>query len=284
MERVAHCPVCDESAAGRHTVHARQSDVLVECPHCHSLFADPRPSRRELLALYDREYYGEDARRRRRRWAAQQQGASLHRTFLRLLSRRYPDVVRDGARLLDFGTGLGYFLAEAQRAGLVCTGVELSDAAAEHARRRLGLDVRTGDVRALEALPEAAYDVVTAFAVLEHCIRPREALRALARKLAGGGLLAMSLPNLGCWRYRLERGRWFNIGNPTHLTFFALPALRRLLGELGLADIKRVVYYGGRPGFGPVLSLLQYGVRAANLGSEFRLVARKPAAGAEGAR
>ena len=46
--------------------------------------------------------------------------------------------------------------------------------------------------------------------------------------------------------------------------------------ELGLQDPVRAIYWGGRPGFGPVRNALQYAIRVMNLGSEFRIFAVKP--------
>jgi len=277
MQTLTHCPICGAEFGSARRVHTRRADAIFRCGRCGSLLASPRPEPDELDDLYRREYYGA-GRGRTARAAVQEDAAGLHRTILRVLRKRCPAVMRPGSRVLDYGCGLGFFLAEAKAAGLVPASIELSEAAAEHARTRLALDVQTGAEDALAHLPDGEYQLVTAFEMLEHVLEPRKTLRLLVEKLAAGGVLAVSYPNLKCWRYRLQGGRWFNMANPTHLNFFSLRGLRGLIEGLGLAGVTRVVYYGGRSGFGPVRSGLQYLVRALNLGSNVRVFATRPTA------
>lgn len=274
MKLTSHCPICRSGADGAAKVHQRKMDAIRRCAACGSLFSNPRPEPEELDELYRREFYRDDGTQTSHE-IAQDSSTVLHRTILRLLMRKYPHVVRPGASVLDYGCGRGRFLAEAATAGLNATGIELSDAAARFARDELNLDVRTGHEDALAKLPNEAFELVTCFEVLEHTIDPRKTAALLAEKLAPGGVLAISYPNIGCWRYRLQGARWFNMANPTHLNFFSLAAMRRMLGDMGLIRVRRMVYYGGRPGFGPIRSALQYLVRALNLGSDVRIFATK---------
>jgi len=276
MERLSHCPICRGDVAGARRISARQRDDLYRCPRCASVFSNPRYTPDELAELYRQEYYLPGAPRASDR-AAEQAGAErLHRTILGILAQRYPQAVRAGARLLDFGCGLGYFLAEAGKAGIRGIGVELSAEAAEFARTQLGVEVVRGDESALEGL-DGEFDLIAAWEVIEHVLQPRDALRLLVGKLAPGGVLGLSLPNIGCWRFRIQAGRWFNAANPAHLSFPTWPAIRGLLTELGLTDVRRAVFWGGRRGFGPLANLVQYLARALNLGSDMRVFAQKPA-------
>jgi 2-polyprenyl-3-methyl-5-hydroxy-6-metoxy-1,4-benzoquinol methylase len=152
----------------------------------------------------------------------------------------------------------------------------LSPTAARYARETLGLDVRESDGEDLDAIPRGEFALVTAWSVVEHVQEPRKLLGALAAALAPGGILCLTVPNMNCWRRLLQGGNWFNLRNPTHLVFFRRAALSGLLRELGLEGVARPVFWGGRPGFGPLANAAQYLVRLAGLGSELRLYARKP--------
>ena len=52
-------------------------------------------------------------------------------------------------------------------------------------------------------------------------------------------------------------------------------AIRETLHTLGMHDVRRAVYWGGRPGFGPARNAAQYVARALNLGADLRLFARR---------
>ena len=276
MEHLEQCLACGAPSAGARVVHVRPDDRLVRCPRCRLLYANPQYTPAELDVLYDREYYDEhrnfETDFRERDYEATR---LLHETVLADLMRRYP-TVRHGARVLDYGSGVGYFLVACRKAGLEPLGIDFSDVASRYAREKFGLEVRTDPARALAALPSSRFQLVSAWAVVEHLRRPRETLVDLVRVLAPGGVLALTVPNLRCWRYRLERGRWFNIENQTHLAFFEARGLKELLGQLGLVDVHRPVFWGGRSEFAPLRNLAQYAARLANLGADLRIYARKP--------
>ncbi len=281
MELLDACLICGHPATEGKIIHQRQDDVLFRCPACGLVFANPQYTPDELASLYERDYYSEaDTLEGSRRAEEREANRVLYRTVLHDILRRYPRLdparAREPSRLLDYGCGPGYFLAEARELGFEATGVEFSEIAARYARERLDLDVRVDPDAALRELPDGHFHLVTAWAVIEHTRQPREVLTRLAAKLAPGGVLCLTLPNLRCWRYLLEQGRWFNIANPTHLVFFSQRGIRRLLEELGLVRVVRPVFWGGRPGFGLAANAVQYLIRMTNLGSDLRLYAERP--------
>src|SRR4029079_4475876 len=70
------------------------------------------------------------------------------------------------------------------------------EVAGEHAAAQgLEIDYRGGDVQALDGM----FDLVTSMEVIEHVADPAAFLKALADRLAPGGLLIMSTPNATGW-------------------------------------------------------------------------------------
>lgn len=154
------------------------------------------------------------------------------------LLRRIPH----GAIVLELGPATGY-LSRYLREALGCTvdAVELSAEMAEHARpwcRRLVV----GDVEELDleqALDGQTYEIVLCADVLEHLRDPWSLARHLAERLASGGRLLLSVPNVaylgllvdllrGNFRYRDE-----GLLDRTHLRFFTFDSLRELLEQAG---------------------------------------------------
>jgi 2-polyprenyl-3-methyl-5-hydroxy-6-metoxy-1,4-benzoquinol methylase len=99
-----------------------------------------------------------------------------------------------GARVLDVGSGVGFFVDFYLRRGARVTGVELTRVGAEYLERRFpGVPFIQGDVVEVEV--GEGYDVVNAFDVLYHIVedeRWEAALTRLARGLAPGGTLALT--------------------------------------------------------------------------------------------
>ena len=101
---------------------------------------------------------------------------------------------------LDVGCGAGLLAEPLARLGAMVTGIdatpEVIAVAREHAAAiGLEIDYRVGDVQALGG----QYDLVTCLEVIEHIADPATFLKALAARLAPGGLLILSTPNATGW-------------------------------------------------------------------------------------
>ena len=105
-----------------------------------------------------------------------------------------------GKRLLDYGSGDGTFLALAMMADAppaAAVGAELLDHVIADCRERYGADLRMSFVKvtSLDA-PEHArrYDAVFCMEVFEHVVDWEPELARIARLLAPGGTLVVSVP------------------------------------------------------------------------------------------
>ena len=106
----------------------------------------------------------------------------------------------EGKTALDVGCGAGLLAEPLARLGARVSGVdaaaELVAVAREHAAAQgLEIDYRAGDVQGLEG----QFDLVTSMEVIEHVADPASFLKALAARLAPGGLLILSTPNATGW-------------------------------------------------------------------------------------
>jgi 2-polyprenyl-6-hydroxyphenyl methylase/3-demethylubiquinone-9 3-methyltransferase len=105
-----------------------------------------------------------------------------------------------GKNALDVGCGAGLLAEPLARLGAKVTAIDaasqLIDVAREHAAK-MGLEIeyRAGDLQELEG----QFDLITCMEVIEHVADPAAFLRALAKRLAPGGLLVMSTPNATSW-------------------------------------------------------------------------------------
>jgi SAM-dependent methyltransferase len=104
-----------------------------------------------------------------------------------------------GKRVLDAACGEGYGSALLARAGGQVLGVDIGAEAVAHARARYsdvpGLRFEQGDATALDALPDAGFDLIVSFETLEHVQAQERLLDGFARLLAPDGLLLISTPD-----------------------------------------------------------------------------------------
>ena len=98
-----------------------------------------------------------------------------------------------GKRVLDVATGPGYVAARAAERGAAVVGVDAAEAMVAIARgREPELEFRVADA---EALPfaDGSFDAVVANFLVLHLGRPERAVAELARVLAGGGRMALTV-------------------------------------------------------------------------------------------
>jgi 2-polyprenyl-3-methyl-5-hydroxy-6-metoxy-1,4-benzoquinol methylase len=133
-------------------------------------------------------------------------------TFARGLKRL--EELRRPGRLLDVGCSYGAFMALAQKAGWITSGVELSKPTANFAREERHLDVFTGTVEQA-AFPGGYFDSITLWDVIEHFDDPVSTMREIHRIMAPGGILLIFtinqeslLTGVGHMLYKLSLERW----------------------------------------------------------------------------
>lgn len=255
------CPLCG-SDDPRPSRYADGPFRVVRCAGCRLWYLSPRPTPDAMAALYrgDNYFVGGDAGYTDYR----KQEASLRLTFRRLL-RRMAALGATGGRLLEVGSGLGYFLEEAASQFDHCAGIELSPVAAASAAKLSGAPV----YNSVEALPpDARFDCIVALHVIEHIYDPVPFLRRLATHLAPDGSLVLAAPDMGSfWRHAMG-GSWPSFKYPEHISFYDSRTLKRLLAETGFAEARRLPYLHDFP-LSEILAKL--GLRAPRLAWRLRL-------------
>lgn len=157
------------------------------------------------------------------------------------------DLVPASSRVLELGCATGYFSERLRRKQCRVTGVELDAAAAALARRHAdAVIVGSLEDPAVLALPRAAFDVVLLLDVLEHVQNAARLLDFARDRLAPGGRLVLSTPNVAhlSVRLRLLLGRFdytpTGILDDGHVRFYTRRSLLELLQRSGF-EIERLV-------------------------------------------
>jgi ubiquinone/menaquinone biosynthesis C-methylase UbiE len=155
-----------------------------------------------------------------------------------------------GKKLLEIGVGAGTDHLQWARAGAECHGVDLTDAAIETTRDRLGLYGFKSDLRRLDAetLPfdDNSFDVVYSWGVIHHSEHPERIVSEIRRVLKPGGDLVGMMYNrrsvfvFRMWiRHALLKGKpWRSFSNVLWHNMeslgtkaYAVPELRKLFSE-----------------------------------------------------
>jgi len=113
-----------------------------------------------------------------------------------------------GLKVLEIGCGLGTDGAQFAEAGADYTGVDLTEAAVELARRRFELfslpgKFQTADAENL-AFADDSFDLVYSHGVLHHTPETEKAIKEIHRVLRPGGRAVVMLYHRGSYNYRIN--------------------------------------------------------------------------------
>ncbi len=228
------CNLCGSTSAS--LIAVQSGWRMMECARCGLAYVNPRPDEAGLLRHY--QTYRPPGTETADDW--EKMMAPLFGDTVRRIARLVPPASggEKPQRLLDAGCAHGGFLARMTERGWAAEGIDLSAGSVAAARAR-GLNVRESTLEEAR-FPDASFDAVTAFYVLEHVTDPAGFLREVRRILSPGGLAVIRVPHTT----PLVRVLGFlRIPNalydmPSHLFDFSPGVLGRMLEETGFEIVE----------------------------------------------
>lgn len=230
VSREFQCIICGSSSAQRlYPVRDTNQGVhgqwdIVQCDGCGLGVLWPLPSPDEISFFYEGQFYTEGGERFA--GPVEQLRAKLAELRGRTLDRICPDQ----GRLMDFGSGAGHFVRAQQLKGWEVHSVDPYSSVASHSAR-----VSTNkDGTVLLDYPDAYFDAISLWYVLEHLANPQQVLRELGRVLKPGGYLLIAVQDFSSVQARFFGPRWLILDPPRHLWHFSPANLDMLAKRHGL--------------------------------------------------
>lgn len=137
--------------------------------------------------------------------------------------------------LLDVGCGTGVFVHSMVKAGWNVVGIEPDKDARALALKKYNCDIYSAEE--LFILPEATYDAITLWHVLEHVHGLDAYIDQLKKLLAPGGKLIIAVPNYTSNDAAVYKEYWASYDVPRHLYHFSPASMRKLMELHGLKVI-----------------------------------------------
>lgn len=191
----------------------REEFHLVECS-CGLAFVNPMPAKESIADLYPPDYLKDKPH-----------SLALYGTMMQYL----PSAA--GGKLLDVGCGRGDFINFAQHQGWRTEGVDLLDWGNPD-----NLSVRVGDFLSMDFI-EGSYQVVTAWALLEHVRRPSAFFGRISSLLSEDGHFIFVVPNFSAPGMRRACAEDI----PRHLHMFSPRSVAAYLSEHGM-EIEKIYH------------------------------------------
>lgn len=238
MEKLEHCPICNTSqfspflACVDHTV-SRETFQIVECNSCGFKFTNPRPEGSVLGNYYKSENYVSHSNTKKGFINSTYQSVRKYTLLkkLQLISKYFKT-----GKILDIGCGTGEFLNTCKSAKWETFGIEPDEDARKMAIQNFGLNVQAESE--LNNFPDASFDVISMWHVLEHVPKLNERIEDLKRLIKPNGIIIIAVPNCSSLDAKSYKEEWAAYDVPRHLYHFTPKDIDTLFKKHQLTTFK----------------------------------------------
>jgi len=204
---------------------------LVKCKNCGLVYMNPILTKGELNKLYEKEDYGNYLSREK----------EFKIIFLNRLNTI--EKFKKRGKILDVGSGVGFFLNIAKAHNWATYGLEISENLADYSRKRFGLNISFD----LTKFSKNYFDVITMWHVLEHIKNPVNFLKRIKPYLKQDGFLFIEVPNFASLSAKRYKERWGYLGVPEHLYQYTPKTLQLILEKANFELVRSIFLSGPEP-------------------------------------
>ena len=187
------CDICGEEFIGQFYGKGSKYEIL-QCPNCSLLWAVPLTTK-DFQDTIDSIYWAEDVYLK--------EEVSQKKRFQKQLEKILKlDKNIKSKKILDIGSGLGFFLDVCEANGLSAEGCDINQNAVKYCNREKERS-RVGSIDSFYIAD--SFDVIFAFNLIEHLPYPKEFLLECRRILKSDGLLILETPTQHSLFHKLAR-------------------------------------------------------------------------------
>ena len=227
-----HCPLCESEdyktyLQGKDYLCSQEDFAVVRCEQCKVLYTNPRISEEEI----GRYYYSNYVPRVERTGSI---GNRIRSGLGHLFVDSRHELVdllnsNNGKSVLEIGPGAGDILIFLKEHGFQVCGVELDTNNADRIREK-GIPCYLGDLDGIvnEISPQT-FDAVVLCHVFEHLYHPKQTLKTIHSLLNEGGIVYVTLPNVGSAEAKLFGKYWRGLDLPRHIVHYSAYTIKNVL-------------------------------------------------------
>lgn len=216
------CPLCSSDKTGLllnciDYFVSREDFPVFMCSECGFNFTQDYPEESEIGAFYESEDYISHSD------TSKGLSNKLYQTARTIMLGRKKVLVEKITRLnkgkiLDIGSGTGYFASVMKKGGWLVNGIEINEKARDFSKSHFGLEVNTPN--RISMYESGSFDCITLWHVLEHFHDPLKYFSEVYRLLKPGAVCIVALPNCSSYDANHYKQFWAAWDVPRHLWHF----------------------------------------------------------------
>jgi len=236
MVHHSECPLCSSEkillhlSCNDHFVSNENFDIY-KCSSCGFIFTQDYPGEEVIGRYYESQSYISHSD------TTEGFSNKLYRVARNIMLRIKRNLIKnitglETGRILDIGSGTGYFAATMNKAGWTSEGIEINEKARDFSKTRFGIDIAPPEK--IKAFMSSQYDCITLWHVLEHFHDPFSYMAEIKRLLKPGARCVIALPNSNSYDAMHYKRFWAAWDVPRHLWHFNPQAFGLFAEKAGL--------------------------------------------------
>lgn len=214
------CIVCESTSWVDHF------QILKRCATCGFIRAISEPDEEQIARLYEEGYF-----------RGKEYGDYLadHNAHAVNFAYRYNQLTRiagDLGPMFEVGCAYGLWLEQVSNKGGRCAGVDICQAAVNHAVQVLRQQATCEDFLEMQIV-RGAYHTFCMWDTIEHLVHPEQFVQCIFELLPNDGWFFVSTGDIGSRAAQRRGAHWRMIHPPTHLQYFSQDTMCRFLEKYG---------------------------------------------------
>jgi len=235
---ILNCIICNNSQLKiiKEDLRDYEYAKVVLCSNCNHGQLEPLPLLDKVQEYYDRNmqaksiYTNIDIEHIRKK--------SIFDVTRRLKLMQKFILNKERTKVLEIGTGYGFFVREAEKEGYQIEGIEISKSRREFANTICKNKIYSYNL--LKEVPQdmiGKYNIVVMFQVLEHILDPKLFLNNVKKLLNNEGILIIEVPNLDDHLLRISKEYLNFFYQVAHISYYSPKSLKLLLHKCNYKNI-----------------------------------------------
>ncbi|MBL6730908.1 MAG: class I SAM-dependent methyltransferase [Bacteroidia bacterium] len=234
------CPICNHSSF-KHFLNvpdwlvSKEVFELKQCEKCQFVFTANAPLESEAGPYYNSEEYVEHSD------TSSGLIYSIYHVARRvMLNFKYLKIkrLRTGKKLLDVGSGSGYFMNFMKKKGYEVTGVEISEKAANLCENNFGIKAHS-PTEFVQGKLDTNYNIISLWHVFEHVYDYDTYFELFSKSLDEKGYLILALPNNDSPDAKMYQEFWGGYDTPRHIWHFTPKTIELFADKRGFKIVKK---------------------------------------------
>lgn len=234
------CPICNHSSF-KHFLNvpdwlvSNEVFELKQCKKCQFVFTANAPLENDAGPYYNSEEYVEHSD------TSSGLIYSIYHVARRvMLNFKYLKIkrLRTGKKLLDVGSGSGYFMNFMKKKGYEVTGVEISEKAAKLCENNFGIKAHSPK-EFVQGKLDNNYNIISLWHVFEHVYDYDTYFELFSKSLDEKGYLILALPNNDSPDAKMYQEFWGGYDTPRHIWHFTPKTIELFADKRGFKIVKK---------------------------------------------